>query len=66
MILEYFWLVVLVGVVLWYLIVTILVARKGFTSLKIMLAELRPKRSETRIPVLTNNLNTLCIFWHAN
>jgi hypothetical protein len=40
MILEYFWLVVLIGVVLWYVIVTILVAQKGFTSLKTMLAEL--------------------------
>lgn len=43
MILEYFWLVVLVAVVLWYLIVTILVAGKGFTSLKIMLDELAQK-----------------------
>jgi hypothetical protein len=43
MILEYFWLVVLVAVVLWYFIVTILVARKGFTSIKVMLNELAQK-----------------------
>ena len=46
MILEYFWLIVLSLVVLWYLIVTILVARKGFTSIKIMLSEFTQKDSD--------------------
>ena len=39
MVLQYFWLIVLLLVILWYLIVTILVGIKGFGSLSQMLRE---------------------------
>lgn len=39
MFLQYFWLVVLLVVILWYLVVTFLVALRGFGSLRKMLSE---------------------------
>jgi hypothetical protein len=45
MFLQNIWLVILSIVVIWYLIVTMIVAKKGFTSLMEMLRELEDPKS---------------------
>jgi len=45
MFLQNMWLVILSLVVIWYLIVTIIVAKKGFTSLQEMLRDLEDPKS---------------------
>lgn len=45
MFLQNMWLVILSLIVIWYLVVTIIVAKKGFTSLKEMLREMEDPKS---------------------
>ena len=45
MFLQNMWLVILSIIVIWYLVVTIIVAKRGFTSLKDMLREMEDPKS---------------------
>ena len=45
MFLQNMWLVILSLIVLWYLVVTIIVAKRGFTSLMEMLREMEDPKS---------------------
>ncbi len=45
MFLQNMWLVILSIIVIWYLVVTIIVAKRGFTSLKEMLREMEDPKS---------------------